>query len=232
MADNTSAFDERAMQIEQEFDYDGYQIVRREMFAHQREPAVTVRGDSISFNTACIDGLEDAIYIHIMVNEDQKRMVIRKCEENDKDAIRWCVARPDKRRSRMIKGRFSQKLFNMMQWVQGCRYKIMGHKINYKGEVLYVFELEECEIFRERPKRTKAEREERAKSMTPEELKEADNMERRASMIPYSPTDSENTFGTPVDKHINQIQLESMDGFKDLSMNANALDGGGSHYGG
>ena len=46
--------DERAAEIEKEFSYDGYQIVRREMFAHQREPAMTIRYDSISFNTASI----------------------------------------------------------------------------------------------------------------------------------------------------------------------------------
>lgn len=218
MADNNVNFDERALEIEREFSYDGYQITRREMFAHLREPAVTIRADSISFNAACIDGFEDVVYIHIMINDKQKRMAIRKCEENDKDAIRWCVARPDKRKTRLIKGRFSKKLYDMMQWMGGCRYKILGHRINYKGEILYVFELEECEIFRERPKRTKAEREERARSMTAEELKEADSRERKASMIPYSPADAENTFGTPVLEHMNQIRLESMEGFDELSV--------------
>lgn len=43
-----------------EASYDGYQIARREMFAHLREPAVTIRKDSTIFNTSCINGLEDA----------------------------------------------------------------------------------------------------------------------------------------------------------------------------
>lgn len=67
--------------------YDGYQVVRRELFAHLREPAVVIRRDSVTFNTACIAGLEDAVYIQILVNQDNKRMVVRKCEENDKDAF-------------------------------------------------------------------------------------------------------------------------------------------------
>ena len=218
MSDYIEAYDERAMEIQKEFSYDGYQIVRREMFAHQREPAVTIRSDSITFNTACIEGMEDVVYIHIMVSDNEKRMVIRKCEENDKDSLRWCIAKPDKRRSRTIKGRFSQKIYSMMNWTQGCRYKIMGHKITFQGETLYVFELEECEIFRERPKRSKAEKEERAKSMTPEELKEANRTERKESMTPFSPAEVEETFGLPVDQHQKQIQLSSMEQFQDVSI--------------
>ncbi|MCB5714532.1 hypothetical protein [Lactonifactor longoviformis] len=88
MADYIDEYDERALEIEREFNYDGYQIVRREMFAHLREPAVTIRNDSITFNTACIEGLEDTVYIQVMVSDDQHRMAIKKCNENDKDAIR------------------------------------------------------------------------------------------------------------------------------------------------
>ena len=57
---------DRAAEIEETFNYDGYQIVRREMFAHLREPAVVIRKESITFNTACINGLEDVVYIQIM----------------------------------------------------------------------------------------------------------------------------------------------------------------------
>ena len=65
--------------------------MRRELFAHLREPAVVIRRDSVIFNTICIAWLEDTVYIQILVNQENKRMVVRKCEENDTDAIRWCV---------------------------------------------------------------------------------------------------------------------------------------------
>ena len=73
---------------------------------------MTISEGRISFNTAClkkfkIAGLEDAVYIQILVNQDNKRMVVRKCEENDKDALRWCIEKPDKRKSRKM----SNKLF-------------------------------------------------------------------------------------------------------------------------
>ena len=102
--------DQKALELAQDFSYDGYQVVRRELFAHLREPAVVIRRDSVTFNTACIAGLEDAVYIQILVNQENKRMVVRKCEENDKDALRWCVEKPDKRKSRKM----TNKLFSAM----------------------------------------------------------------------------------------------------------------------
>jgi hypothetical protein len=81
--ENTENIDQKALELAQDFSYDGFQVVRRELFAHLREPAVVIRRDSVTFNTACIAGLEDAVYIQILVNPEDKRMVVRKCEEND-----------------------------------------------------------------------------------------------------------------------------------------------------
>ena len=54
--------DAKAEELESTFSYDGYQVVRKELFAHLRDPAIVIRKDSITFNTACISGLEDVVY--------------------------------------------------------------------------------------------------------------------------------------------------------------------------
>lgn len=146
--ENTENIDQKALELAQDFSYDGYQVVRRELFAHLREPAVVIRRDSVTFNTACIAGLEDAVYIQILVNQDNKRMVVRKCEENDKDALRWCIEKPDKRKSRKMSNKlFSAMMYDMMGWNTDCRYKILGHKITHEDETMYIFDLLETEIF-------------------------------------------------------------------------------------
>jgi len=207
-------YEDKTAEIEGSFSYDGYQIVRREMFAHLREPAVVIRKESITFNTACINGLEDAVYIQILINHDQRRMVIRKCNPDDKDALRWCIAKPDKRKSRKISSKeFSRKIYKMMDWHDQCRYKILGHRISYDGEILYVFELDEIEIFYERKKQTKAEViSEDKQELTPEQLKERQKEERKMTMKPFYPDDWENSFGIPVDRHKN-VSIETLDGF-------------------
>ena len=98
-AEQMSEQEQRRTEIEQTFDYDGYQVARRELFAHLRDPAIIIRKDSITFNTACIAGLEDVVYVNIMFNSDLKRLVVKGCNENDRDALRWCIAKPDKRKS-------------------------------------------------------------------------------------------------------------------------------------
>lgn len=228
---NNSYFDERAAQIAASFSYDGYTIVRREMFAHMRVPAVTIRNDSITFNTACIDGLEDAVYIQVMISQNQKRMAIRKCGEDDKDALRWCIAKPDKRKSRKIVGKqFTKLIYEMMDWDPKCRYKITGHRITFEGEQLYVFELDEPEIYHERPKRTKEEKEQLEQTMTPEEIDALKKKEAAASRKPFYPDDVENSFGVPVNEHEDKIQLADPDSYAGMnlftSMNS---DDGGNH---
>ena len=205
--------DEKAAEIQKTFSYDGYQTVRRELFAHLREPQMTIRKDSITFNTACIEGLEDTVYIQILVNQDQKRLVIKKCEKDDRDSLRWCIQKNDKRKSRKITGRqFCNMIYRMMSWDNLCRYKILGHRIDYQGETLYVFELDDAEIFRERPKRTKAELEKLREEMTPEELEAMKQREAKASRTPFYPGDLD-TYGVPVEKHEDRVSLQSLDGF-------------------
>lgn len=205
--------DERAAEIQRTFSYDGYQTVRRELFAHRREPQMTIRTDSITFNNACIDGLEDTVYIQVLVSQDQRRIAIRRCEKDDKDALRWCVQKEDKRKSRKITSRqFSSMIFKMMSWDDLCRYKILGHRIEYQGDVLYVFELDDAEIFRERPKRTKEEKEKMMEEMTEEELEQLRKQETKMSRTPFYPGDPA-TYGLPVEQHEDKVTLQSLNGF-------------------
>ena len=206
---------DRTMELEESFNYDGYQIVRREMFAHLREPSVVIRKESITFNTACINGLEDTVYIQVMINREQHRMAIRRCDPDDKDAIRWCIEKPDKRKSRKITSKeFSRKLYELMDWSDKCRYKILGHRISYEGETLYVFELDETEIFFERKKKTKAQviAEKEDSGLSPQQIKEREKEELKMSKKPFYPDDWSGSFGLPVEEHSN-VTLETIDDF-------------------
>ncbi len=137
----------RRQEYERTFSYDGYQTTRKVLFAHQRDPALTLRPDSITFNTACINGFEDVVYIKIHVNEELQRIAITPCNQDDKNALRWCIAKPDKRKSRKITGKdFSKMIYKMMGWDTKKRYKMLGFKIKDKnGDPVYVFDLKHNE---------------------------------------------------------------------------------------
>lgn len=227
--DEKEIIDQKAIELAENFSYDGYQVVRRELFAHLREPAVVIRRDSVTFNTACIAGLEDAVYIQILVNQDSKRMVVRKCEENDKDALRWCVAKPDKRKSRKMTNKiFSAMMYEMMGWNLDCRYKILGHKITFEDETIYVFDLMETEIFLDiKGKRAKKDTEsqfttDKANNIEETASNSTDNERsveeiKRKNRIPFYPKEWKDSFGLPVEEHRKALEINMLDGYAEFT---------------
>ena len=227
--ENTENIDQKALELAQDFSYDGYQVVRRELFAHLREPAVVIRRDSVTFNTACIAGLEDAVYIQILVNQDNKRMVVRKCEENDKDALRWCIEKPDKRKSRKMSNKlFSAMMYDMMGWNTDCRYKILGHKITHEDETMYIFDLLETEIFMDTKRKKKANPDSLEKKeelvtaetdQTPEQNQEeiAAKVARKLNRIPFYPKNWKVSFGLSVEEHKKALETNITDGYIEFS---------------
>lgn len=178
------------------FSFDGYQVVRREFFSHKFDPTLTIKGNSIIFNNACISKMEQVVYVQVLVNPTTEKLVIRPCEEGARDAIRWCVVRDEKRKSRQITcGLFTAKLYEMMGWEALYRYKLQGTRINYKGEHLYVFDLTSTEIFLpviKDPDNPKA------------------NARRSAAVYPANWRDS---FGIPVQEHTESTNIDLMEGF-------------------
>jgi hypothetical protein len=227
--DEKEIVDQKAIELAKDFSYEGYQVVRRELFAHLREPAVVIRRDSVTFNTACIAGLEDAVYIQILVNQDNKRMVVRKCEENDKDALRWCVAKPDKRKSRKMTNKiFSAMMYEMMGWNLDCRYKILGHKITFEDETIYVFDLMETEIFLDiKGKRAKKDTESQTTIENANNIEETESSDtdtecsaeeiKRKNRIPFYPKEWKDSFGLPVEEHRKALEINMLDGYAEFT---------------
>lgn len=138
----------KRLEIQANFSFDGYQVVRREFISHQFDPAMTIRGTSITFNSACISKLENATYIHFLINPTEMRLLIRAVSEGARDAIRWCIVKGDKRKSREITCKpFTKKLYEMMNWDPMYRYKMQGMKITCEGEDMYLFDLKAVECF-------------------------------------------------------------------------------------
>ena len=158
----------------------------------------------ITFNTACITGLENVVYVHVMFNKELKRLVVRGCNENDKDALRWCIEKPDKRKSRKMSCRpFSELVYNEMGWDKSCRYKILGYRICFEGITLYVFDLLEPEIFHE------------GRQSSENGVGKFKQIEAKAGTAKkgFYPDDIAGTFGVPVEQHALDSEIRQMDGY-------------------
>lgn len=162
---------------EANFGFEGYQVVRREFMSHQFDPAMTIRGNSITFNNACISKLENATYIQFLINPTQMKLVIRACSEGARDAVRWCITKNDKRKSRQITcGVFTAKLYEMMGWDGQYRYKLQGMRITHQGEVLYLFDLNANEAFLPQSRDPETGKVRRAKPILPMEWRDSFGM--------------------------------------------------------
>ena len=186
---------------EASFSFVGYQVVRREFISHRFDPAMTIRGNSITFNNSCISKLEDATYIQFLINPTEHKLAIRPCDEGARDAIRWCVVRGDKRKSREITCRpFTTKLYELMGWKEIYRYKLQGMKITYQGENLYLFDLCSKEAFLPQSRDPETGKIKRPKPILPSEWME--------------------TFGMTVDDHAASTQINLTEGYVSPDLNA------------
>jgi len=198
----TTAREERRLELQERFNPQRMKVVRKELFANLRDPAVTIRNGNITFNTACINGLEDVVWVNLMIDEEAGLLAVQECDENDKHALRWCIAKPDKRKSRkMTCPGFTDLLYSMMNWDKKCRYKILGYQIEFEGKPLYVFDLSAYKIFQEKPKKGEETDGEAVQVEIPEEARKG-----------YFPDDIANTFGVPVEEHKREMAVTELDG--------------------
>ena len=174
------------------FNYEGFQVVRGEFFAHIYEPSFTFNNYKVSVNTACIKKLPDVEYVQILVNPEDKKLAVRPCSEEEKDSFRWC-SNGKKRAPKQITCRiFFAKIITLMGWNPNHRYKLLGKLIRSNGELLLIFDLSTPEIF-----------------MRTEKEGEKPKTSRTASY----PDEWKNQFGVPVEEHQSNLQINIFDGY-------------------
>lgn len=196
-----SAREERRLELQREFSFEGYLVIRKELYANLRDPAVTIRNGNITFNTACIDAFADAVYVRLHFNEELGRLAVRKVDGNDKDALRWCSVKGNKRKSRKVTcPALTDLIYSAMKWDPQYRYKILGYLIEVDGEQIYVFDFTVKRIYHERPK------------------KGEEGYEQPVDRKGFYPDDVANTFGVPVEEHARQTEITDVNGYINVAM--------------
>lgn len=131
----TMPTDVDVLELDGEFDYEGYQVVRREFFAHTYEPSVTFNNYKFYVNAACLNRFPTVDFVQVLVNQERKILAIRPCEEGDRDAFAWATNSRGRRRARQVSCRlFFAKVFSLMGWNLDNRYKLLGRIIHANDE--------------------------------------------------------------------------------------------------
>ncbi len=185
------------------FDYEGYQVVRREFFAHTNEPAITFNNYKVYVNTACLNRLPTVDYVQVLVNRDRKILAIRPCHEEERDAFAWCNTGTGKRKPKQITCRlFFAKVFDLMGWNPDHRYKLMGKVIHANDEYLIAFDLSSTEVYQRISK---------------------DGEKPRSSRKPVFPEGWQDQFGLPFLEHQKSLQVNIFDGYAIYGIKENTL---------
>ena len=181
------------IEVDDEFSFDGFQVVRREFFAHLTDPSITFNNYKVSVNSACLNKFPDTDYVMFMVNRETKILAIKPCSEDDRDACLWCTQGSKKRKPRQATCKlFFATILNLMGWNPDYRYKLLGKILRANNQYLIVFDLTATEMY----KKTYI-----------------DGEKPKTSRIPIYPESWQNQFGMPYEEHQKSYKIETFDGF-------------------
>lgn len=187
----------------EDFNFDGFQVVRREFFAHMREPSCTFNNCKFYVNLACLTKFPTSDFAQVLINREKKILALRPCSEGARDSFQWCSISKDKRKPKQITCRlFFAKIVSMMGWDPNHRYKMLGKLIHSNNEYLLAFDLTAYETYKktfvngEKPK---------------------------TSRTPIYPADWQDQFGLPYNEHKQSMQINIVDGYAVYSIKDTAI---------
>ena len=174
-------------------DVEDFQVVRREFFAHLREPSVTFNDCKFQVNMACLTKFPNCDFAQVLVSQEEKILALRPCAEGTKDAYMWCGVSKGKRKPKAITCKlFFAKIVSLMNWNPKYRYKLLGRLIHANGEYLIAFDLNAPEVYQ----RTFVEGE-----------------KPKTSRTPVFPSEWQTQFGLPYNVHKQSMQINIFDGY-------------------
>ena len=184
---------DEVINIGEDFNFDGFQVVRREFFAHLTEPAVTFSDCKFYVNSACLNKFPNADYVQVLVNRSTKIMALRPCSESARDSFAWCSASKGKKKPRQTTCKlFFAKIVSMMEWNPDYRYKLLGKLIHANGEYMIAFDLTATEVYQR---------------SFPEGARP------KTSRTPVFPAGWQDQFGLPYKEHQQSMQINIFDGY-------------------
>lgn len=194
---------EEILDMGDDFDFGDFQVVRREFFAHLREPSLTFNNCRIYVNSASLTKFPNTDYMQVLINRQTKILALRPCREGERDSFPWCSYSKGKRKPKQITCKlFFAKIFTMMEWNPDFRYKLLGTVIHSKGEYLLAFDLSSTEVYQ----KTYVEGE-----------------KPKASRTPVFPSGWQNQFGLPFYEHRQSMQVNIFDGYAIYAIKDNTV---------
>jgi len=170
------------------------QILDKYNLTDRKVPALTVKGRQIRFNLNAIHMLGDVPYVQILINREQKYLLVKPCRDAlDVYAVDWCKVskKTGKVESKDITSKFlSPKLYDLMGWDRENSYRLQCIFQDFgEGRTLLFFDLEEYVTM-----------------VTSEQKCENGTVRRRSQ--PYYLANWKDSFGPPLSKIMSQVTMD------------------------
>lgn len=123
------------------------QLLDKYNLTDRKVSAITIKGGHIRFNISALHLLNDVQYVEMLVNPQEKYLLIIPCQKSDVFAIDWCKidSKTGKIESKDIPAKFlSPKLYRLMDWDWNYQYKVQCFFQDFgQDKVLLFFDLME-----------------------------------------------------------------------------------------
>ena len=180
------------------FDFDGFQVVRREFFAHMNEPSLTFCDYKFYVNAACLRRFPDTEFVQVLVNPQTKIIALRPCNEFARDALPWSKETKGKKTPKQTTCKLLlAKLVSLLGWNPINRYKLLGKRIRANGETLIAFDLNSVEVYVRTP---------------------TENGKPKSSRTASFPADWKDQFGMSFNEHRQSLQINTFEGYAIFSV--------------
>ena len=123
------------------------QVLDKYNLTDTKVPSVLVKGGYIRFNMNALHLLSDTPFVEILINPDEKYMLVVPCGQYDVFAIDWCkkVKKTGKTEPKEMRSKYlSPKLYSLMGWNPDNSYRVQCFYQSFEnGKSLLFFDLTE-----------------------------------------------------------------------------------------
>ena len=125
---------------------DGFQVVKSNYFNRQIEPYMSFRETSISFNASAYKALNCVATIHLMVNQANRKILIRPINSDDANSITWLKDADNPNCKPIECAAFTRPLYDMWSWNIKTRYRAYGKLVQHDKKLMLMFDFSSPEI--------------------------------------------------------------------------------------
>ena len=140
--------DEQGQPLERESLLD-YELPPRSQFPTIKKPSVTLKGNHMTFNMACIRLFEGIKYIVPLISRRKKRLAIILCAEEEISSVEWARMNKDNEwvNKSITSADFVKTVFSLMNWNSNSRYNALGRLTDSERGLILVFDLSDASEF-------------------------------------------------------------------------------------